>query len=372
MHRRWFLILPLILIAGFVAGVVVSGPMSTPAAARDVSIQTPTAFPGRTIDVLPDLSAVAERAVDASVNIASTSYVRINPWFQFIYGSDSVRAMPSAGSGVVVSSDGYILTNNHVIGNAGADIQVTLADNRELPGTIVGLDEVTDLAVIKVDATDLDTLSWGDSSQLRVAEWVLAVGSPFALSQTVTLGIVSAVNRRDLDAANYSSFIQTDAAINPGNSGGALVNSRGELVGINTLIYSQTGGYQGISFAVPSNIARIVMDELIANGEIVRGSIGNVTFVDVQGQCAVQARVQSGEGACIYEMYRSDPAYRAGLLPVDVVVSFNGTTITDASQLQRLILDSTVGSTARIELIRAGRRMSAEVPIVRRTPPRGR
>jgi serine protease Do len=370
MHARWFLVLPLTLLAGVVGGVVLTGPMSAPTAAPHVSIQTPAAFPASTLGALPDLSDMAERAVAASVNISSTSYVRIDPWFQFMYREDALRAMTSAGSGVVVSPDGYILTNNHVIGNAGADIQVTLADNRELPATVVGLDEVTDLAVIKVDASGLDTLPWGNSAELRVAEWVLAVGSPFALSQTVTLGIVSAVNRRDVDALDYSGFIQTDAAINPGNSGGALVNSRGELIGINTLIYTRTTGYQGISFAVPSNIARRVMDELVANGEIVRGSIGHVTFGNVQGRCAQRARVRTAEGACIYEINRSDPAFMAGLLPFDVVVEFDGTQIVDPAQLQRLILDADVGSTARIELIRNGRRMSAEVRVVQRTRPR--
>jgi S1-C subfamily serine protease len=376
MRKNLFLVLLLVLAAGFVGGLVVSGRMSTTTAgaapAAEGGSQTPAAFPTRATGALPDLAAVAERAVEASVNISSTRYVRVDPWFQLFYGTDPVLPDTSLGSGVVVSPDGYVLTNSHVVGNAGADIRVTLADRRELPARIVGLDELTDLAVIKVDARGLETLPWGNSTELRVAEWVLAVGSPFALSETVTLGIVSAVNRQDPDLVNYSDFIQTDAAINPGNSGGALVNARGELVGINTLIYTRTGGYQGIGFAVPSNVARQVMDELVEHGEIVRGSIGNLTFRNASGECARRARLQGTEGACIQQMYYSDPAYRAGLLPFDVVVEFNGTGITDAAQFQRLVADAPIGSTARIEVIREGRRMSADVPIVRRTPPRRR
>jgi S1-C subfamily serine protease len=370
MRRPLLFVIALFTGLGVLGGVMLSGPGAPPTAAPTVE-QTPAPMPAvRSIDELPDFTVVAERAVEASVNISSTRLVRVDPWTQFWYGS-AVRPSTSAGSGVVVSPDGYILTNSHVIGNAGAEIQVTLADNRDLPATLVGLDEFSDVAVVKVDATGLPTLPWGDSSRLRVAEWVLAIGSPFSIGQTVTLGIVSAVNRRGPNTASYSDFIQTDAAVNPGNSGGALINGRGELVGINTMIYGNTGGYQGISFAVPSNVAREIMDELIANGEVIRGSIGNLTFVDA-ARCARVANLDDNRGACIYEMYRSDPAFEVGLRPLDVIVGFNGSPVGDSVDLRRLIADAEIGSTARVEIVREGRRMTANVPVIRRRPPERR
>jgi len=178
-----------------------------------------------------------------------------------------------AGSGVIVSKDGYVLTNNHVVEDA-KHITVTLPDKREFTGTVVGLDPQTDLAVIKVDATDLPFVKWGDSSHLQVGEYVLAVGNPFGLNSTVTLGIVSALGRGGMGITQYEDFIQTDAAINPGNSGGALVNTSGELVGINTAIFSRTGGYQGVGFAVPTKLAKPVYASLVSTGSVVRGFLG--------------------------------------------------------------------------------------------------
>jgi S1-C subfamily serine protease len=224
-----------------------------------------TAARGLTAAPLPDLSEVAAQAIQASVNISSTQQVA-DPMMQFIYGSRAVQSQTSLGSGVIVSEDGLILTNSHVVGSRGAQVRVTTNDNREVAAQIKGIDPYTDLAVLKVDARGLAPLPWGDSSKLRVAEWVLAVGNPFQFNQTVTQGIVSAQNRHDPQLATYNDFIQTDAAINPGNSGGALVNSRGELIGINTMIYSETGGYQGIGFAIPVNLAHRILTELVNNG----------------------------------------------------------------------------------------------------------
>ena len=169
----------------------------------------------------------------------------------------------SLGSGVIISADGYVVTNNHVVGEHVREITVALPDKREIKGKVIGTDPTTDIALLKIPATGLPVIAWGDSSQLKVGEWVLAIGSPFQLSQTVTAGIVSATGRANMGFADYEDFIQTDAAINPGNSGGALINSRGELVGINTGIYSESGGYQGIGFAVPSKLARHVVDDLM-------------------------------------------------------------------------------------------------------------
>jgi S1-C subfamily serine protease len=365
-----------LLITGFLVGLVISGrtaPASTPDIAAAPRVQQArsaslAASPG---GVLPDLSDVAERAVQASVNISSTQYQRVvNPFFQRYYGG-GVRASTSLGSGVIVSADGFILTNSHVVGDAQAaqaDIKVTLPDNRELAGKLVGIDTVSDLAVLKVDAQNLSQIPWGDSSKLRVAQWVLAVGNPFAFSQTVTLGIVSAVNRHDPQLATYADMIQTDAAINPGNSGGALIDNKGELIGINTMIYSETGGYQGIGFAIPANLARQVMDELIQNHEVARGTIGLTAVRDVDPARAEAAGYGRIKGVLIYNMLRNSSAYRSGLQPDDIITSINGQEVSDSQQLQRMILDSKIGSTLKVAIIRDRRTLTVSVPVEKMGP----
>jgi S1-C subfamily serine protease len=366
----------LVLAFGFLGGLVVSGRLSlTPRS--DASPQAPTAAPaGQTTPAsrvpltggqLPDLSSIAEAALRVSVNITSTTIVRMpqDPIWQFFNGNQVQQSQSqSLGSGVIVSSDGYILTNTHVIGNAGArpSVRVTLRNSPQQPATLVGLDEVSDLAVIKVDARNLPTLPWGDSSKLRVAEWVLAVGNPFQLSGTVTLGIVSTVARSGDQVGAYEDFIQTDAAINPGNSGGALVNAKGELVGINTMIYSETGGYQGIGFAIPSNRARQIMDELIKHGSIAWGSVGRLDVVMVN-QNAREYRVQA-TGAFVRSIGRTSPAYLAGIEPGDVIQRVNGQPISSGEQLDRLIISLPVGSTARFEVVKEnGRAVRVDVPV---------
>ena len=268
---------------GFVAGMVITGRMRS--ADEAVAVQPECAAPqGRpTIggsQPLPDLTTIAERAVNAVTSITSTSTIRSrladDPFYRFFYGDQMLeRQAQSLGSGVIVSRDGYVLTNFHVIDSGGSrpQISVILNDKREFSAKVIGLDPELDLAVLKIDATNLPTIGWGDSSKLRVAEWVLAIGNPFGVfSQTVTLGIVSATSR-SVEGLSYEDFIQTDAAINRGNSGGALINARGELVGINSAIYSETGGYQGIGLAIPSNLARRMMDIMIKDGVVRRGTI---------------------------------------------------------------------------------------------------
>jgi S1-C subfamily serine protease len=350
-----------------VFGLVLSGrsPATQESAADQPAAQTRPGTAALPSGPLPDLSSVAERAIQASVNISSTQLVRVDPWFQFFYGADRVQPQQSLGSGVIVSADGYILTNNHVIGNAGAEIKVTLPDSRELPAERVGVDFVSDLAVVKVKATGLTPLPWGNSDRLRVAEWVLAIGNPFAFNQTVTLGIVSAVNRHNPQLASYTDMIQTDAAINPGNSGGALVNIRGELIGINTMIYSETGGYQGLGFAVPANLARQVMDELIKSGEVVRGDIGLAGIATVDPDDAEANGYGRITGVLITSMYRNSPVHRAGLQFRDIIQKVNGKTITDSGQLQRVILDAKVGSRLTLEVLRGRRTVTFEVPVER-------
>jgi S1-C subfamily serine protease len=375
-----------VLLVGFVAGLVVTEVFSpTPSstmAARSITAPpavqaAPAAVAAPAGGTLPDLSAVAERAILGSVNISSTQTYRTpnDPWMAFLFGQDpygyTERQAQSLGSGVIVSTDGYILTNSHVVGSADAQIRVTLPDNRELPATIVGIDKITDLAVVKVNAAHLSPLPWGDSSKLRVAEWVLAIGNPFAFSQTVTLGIVSAVNRHNPQLATYNDMIQTDAAINPGNSGGPLVDKTGRLVGINTMIYSETGGYQGIGFAIPSDLARKVMQELRDHGEVVHGSIGLVSLSTVDPDRAEQAGYGRIHGVLVNDLYRNSPAATAGIRPDDIITALNGTAVTDEAQLEGLIANSPVGSTVTIEALRGRTRLNFRVTIQRMVANRG-
>jgi Do/DeqQ family serine protease len=388
------LILSLLLLAcGFMTGLVLTGRMRQADEARAQAQpatrpQVVTPGPGISPSATPDFTVIAERTVPAVVNISSQQVVRRpnspyynDPFFRYFFGDDadifgSRRSVESSlGSGVVVSADGYVLTNNHVVaGESGRlslrdlpQITVTLSDNREMPAKIIGVDQPTDLALLKIDAGNLPTIPWGDSSRLKVAEWVLAIGNPFQLNQTVTLGIVSAVGRRNLGVSDYEDFVQTDAAINPGNSGGALVSARGELVGINTAIFSQSGGYQGIGFAVPSNLARRVVTDLQRFGVVQRGSIGYVEITPLTTQIARELGVPNTRGVLITGMRRDTSAYDAGLRPGDVVVSFNGMAIADGEQLSRLIQDSPIGATAAFGVIRNGRRIELKIPIERTT-----
>src|SRR5580765_3876292 len=278
----------------------------------------------------PDFTRVAGQAVKGVANISSLQVVRTSnspfaadPFFRYFFGEqDDVfgtrdRRSLSLGSGVVISQDGYVVTNNHVVGDNMREITVTLPSKREVRGRLIGTDPATDIALLKLNVGDLPVVPWGDSAQLKIGEWVLAIGSPFQLSNTVTAGIVSATGRTNVGFADYEDFIQTDAAINPGNSGGALVNTRGELVGINSGIVSQSGGYQGIGFAVPSNLAKHVIDDLLKYGEVRRGSIDfrveSMTDPEVAEQVGAGMR-----GALVTQMYRNSASYEAGLRPGDV------------------------------------------------------
>jgi serine protease Do len=377
MPRRLFLVVTSITL-GLTIGLVLTGRMRTadetmaapaqpdgaPQAARaGTAAPVPTG--------LPDLTSIAQRAIGSVTNISSTQVVRTpltnDPFFRFFFGDDDLyrqRREQSLGSGVVVSADGYVLTNNHVVGSARADVRVGLTDKRELRARVIGTDPLTDIAVLKLDATNLPVLGWGDSSRLRVAEWVLAIGNPFQLNQTVTLGIVSATNRRlEGRVAGYEDFIQTDAAINPGNSGGALINARGELVGINTAIYSESGGYQGIGFAVPSNLARHVMDDIIKYGGVRRGTIRGIQLQPMTPQIANELGAPDARGVLILGIVRSSDAFAAGLRQYDIIVSFNKTPIEDASQFIRLLADAEIGSTATLTVFRDGRQQTVQVKI---------
>jgi serine protease Do len=222
---------------------------------------------------------------------------------------------------------------------------------------------------LKVDGRNLHTIPWGDSSTLKVAEWVLAIGNPYQLNQTVTLGIVSAVGRTNLGVSAYEDFVQTDAAINPGNSGGALVNARGELIGINTVIFSQSGGYQGIGFAVSSNLARRVMNDLRQYGEVRRGDLGYVQILPLTPQLSEQLGVQGTQGFVVTRLGRASSAFQGGLRPGDVIRTYNGVTVTDPGHLSRLISDSAIGSTAAVGVVREGKSQMLRIKVDR--PRRG-
>ena len=381
MFRR--LAIALLLVgSGLIAGVALTGRMRStaagqPAVSGSAGQQAPPETLAPRLAGLPDLSGVAAQAVKGVVNISAVQLLQrrvpspfesdplFGPFFSDpdLFGQRSRREL-SLGSGVIVSSDGYVITNNHVVGQNVSEVTVSFGDKRELPAQIVGLDRVTDLALLKIEGTNLPTISWGDSTSLKVGEWVLAIGSPFQLNQTVTLGIVSALGRANMGFAEYENFIQTDAAINPGNSGGALVNARGQLVGINTGILSQSGGYQGVGFAVPSELARHVIDDLIKYGEVRRGSFGYIEVEPVTTLIASRAGLQDTAGALVTGMYRTSQAYGAGIRPGDIIVSFDAQKVQDPGHLVRLVADAQIGSTAQVTVVRSGRSVDVRVPIV--------
>jgi Do/DeqQ family serine protease len=386
--RRFSLILLVLL--GFLAGMVLTGRLRSaeaPGEASDTAAlpaaqtaaprpqaATPVSTP---VAAMADFTGVAAQTVKAVTNISSLQYVQRqnspfanDPFFQYFFGNGDMfgersRRELSLGSGVIVSADGYVLTNNHVIGQQGRGtvVTVSLADKREVRAQVVGVDDWTDIALLKLELRNLPVIPWGDSSKLKVAEWVLAIGNPFQLSQTVTLGIVSALGRANIGAATYEDFIQTDAAINPGNSGGALINGRGELVGINTAIYSQTGGYQGVGFAVPSNLARRVMDDLVQYGEVRRGSIGPLETIPLTTRLAEELGVSIDRGAVVARMSRSGSAYQVGIRPGDVIVSLDGRPVDDPGQFLRMLSDAPIGSTIRIGVLRGDRREEFKVRV---------
>jgi serine protease Do len=274
------------------------------------------------------------------------------------------RRREGTGSGVIISPDGYILTNNHVAGDAD-EIKVKLADGRELKATRVGVDSETDLAVIKVEAHDLPFARLGDSDKLEQGEWVIAIGSPFGLQQTMTAGIVSATGR-DLRTGQYDNYIQTDASINPGNSGGPLVNMEGEVVGINALIYSQTGSNSGIGFSIPSNLASKVYSQLVKNGKVTRGYLG-VSLKPVTPSLANAVGFAGTEGAVVDDLAGdAAPAAKAGLRSGDVIVEFDGKPVKSAKQLTEIVADTPVGKVTQLKYVRDGRAQTATISLAER------
>lgn len=317
-----------------------------------------------TNDGLPSLAPMLEEVTPAVVNIATEGRITVqqnplfaDPYFRRFYNAPGPveQKTQSLGSGVIVDAErGLVLTNNHVIENA-VQITVTLTDGRQLQAELIGSDPETDVAVIRIPAEDLTAVKTADSDALRVGDYVVAIGNPFGLGQTVTSGIVSALGRSGLGIEGYEDFIQTDASINPGNSGGALVNLRGELVGINTAIFSQSGGSIGIGFAIPINLSLNVMEQIASNGEVDRGYIGIATQ-DLNPELAEALGVKNQGGAVVVNITQGSPAEQAGLLAGDVLVSINNESVDGASDVRNRIGLLPVGSEITFEFYREGKR----------------
>ena len=371
-----FLVLFFVLVTGGMLGLVLSSwAGQTVFGERNVPIFTARIAGGADARSMNPMgfAPILKPALPAVVNIASSRVVKIplepffnDPFFRQFFGS---RHRPPAeqrerglGSGVIVSPDGYILTNNHVVDRA-TEIKVVLPDKREFKGKVVGTDPKTDIAVVKISATGLPTLTLGDSSKIQVGDYALAIGDPFGIGETATLGIVSATGRGNLDIEDYEDFIQTDAAINPGNSGGALINARSELIGINTAILAGGGGgNQGIGFAVPINMARSVMDSILKHGKVVRGYLG-VAIQEVTPDIAKAFNAPAGKGALIGDVTPGGPAAKAGLKRGDVIEELNGEPVKGPNELKLRIGSLAPGSTADLKIYRDGQQREVSVTL---------
>lgn len=333
-------------------------------------LQAPTAAPG---EVPPgSLRVAAQRASAAVVSINTSKAQRGNPnandpWFRFFYGDQGNEPQGGLGSGVIVSASGYILTNNHVV--EGADeIEVFLNDARHAQAKVIGTDPDSDLAVLKVELDKLPVIVLGNSDELQVGDQVLAIGNPFGVGQTVTSGIVSALGRNQLGINTFENFIQTDAAINPGNSGGALVDTSGNLLGINTAIYSRSGGSMGIGFAIPVTTAKQVLEGLVKDGQVTRGWIG-VEPNDLTPELADTFDVKAREGVIITGVLQNGPAAKAGIRPGDVIVSAGDRKVADVSQLLSVVASLKPGVPVRFSIERKNQKVDLEVtPGVRPKP----
>ena len=316
-------------------------------------------------------STAARKAAPAVVSINTSKAVRHprsnDPWFQFFFGDPGPQAQVGLGSGVIVSPDGYILTNNHVV--EGADeIEVTLTDSRRAQARVIGTDPETDLAILKIELDKLPVIVLGNSDQLAVGDQVLAIGNPFGVGQTVTSGIVSALGRNQLGINTFENFIQTDAAINPGNSGGALTDINGNLMGINTAIYSRSGGSMGIGFAIPVSTAKQVMESIVKNGQVVRGWIG-VEPNELTPELAQTFGIQSAQGVIVTGVLNSGPAAEAGIRPGDVITQVAGQPVRTVSELLTRIAGLTPGQATPFALQRQGQVVEVSVTPAQRPRP---
>ena len=327
---------------------------------------------------MASFSDAARTAMPAVVNIYTSTEVKVprhplmdDPAFRFFFGDPSdaqTHRTSSLGSGVIVSERGYVLTNHHVV-EAADEIEVALADTRRAKARVVGTDPETDIAVIKIDLTNLPVITFAQSDQARVGDIVLAIGNPFGVGQAVTFGIISALGRSHLGINTFENFIQTDAAINPGNSGGALVDSAGKLLGINTAIYSRSGGSQGIGFAIPSSLAEQVMQQIIENGVVTRGWVG-IGVQDMTPELAGPLKLPKVNGALITEVVNGSPAARAGLKPGDVLVGVENQAVTDSASMLNLIAALKPDTTALLKAIRDRDELVFKVNVGKRPKPK--
>jgi len=383
MRRYWLLFAQTVTIALGVYAVIAA---LRPGWLEHIWLERPPAqvgigAPGHAIPVLqaPGLGAspgsyreAAGRAMPAVVNILTSKALREqhpllkDPFFRRFFGDKlpPQEQMASLGSGVIVSADGYILTNNHVV--EGADeIEVGLADGRKAEASVVGTDPETDLAVIRIHEKNLPVIVLGEPDKARVGDVVLAIGNPFGVGQTVTLGIISALGRNNLHINHFENFIQTDAAINFGNSGGALVDSRGNLLGINSAIYSQTGGSVGIGFAIPVSTAKMVLDSIVKHGQVVRGWIG-IESQDITPELAGNFGLGRERGAIIAGVVRGGPADRAGMRPGDILLAVNGRKVGNTGDMMNLIAELPPGEKAPMTVMRKNRETILAVTVGRR------
>jgi serine protease Do len=375
--KRHLILVSASILIGLIMGLAISSSLDlhTKAYTEDIKISK------EAIDILSKtgqaMAEIAAAVKPAVVNISSTQTIKTrgvqspffnDPFFRRFFGDEfgqaeqpKERKRASLGSGVIVDRDGYILTNNHVIKDAD-EIKVKLSDKREFTGKVIGSDPKTDLAVIKIQADHLPVIRLGDSDSLKVGETVIAIGNPFGLSQTVTSGIVSATGRANVGIADYEDFIQTDAAINPGNSGGALVNVRGELIGINTAIVSTSGGYQGVGFAIPSTMAKAVMENLIKKGKVIRGWLG-VTIQPITPDLAKQFNLKEEQGALVGDVTEGSPAEKAGIRRGDVIIQFNGKAVDEPSNLRNTVANTPPGKEVAMKVLRDGKQETVKVTI---------
>ncbi|MBF0473625.1 MAG: DegQ family serine endoprotease [Nitrospirae bacterium] len=367
-----------LIIAGFIIGLVVSSSLDlqnkSSAQVREVSKESKE-FLNQFTKALTEVSETVKPVV---VNISTErsdsgernpfGHFFNDPFFRKFFddNEDSIGPMrkhksTSLGSGVIIKSDGYIITNNHVVKDADK-INVLTVDNKTYTGKVIGSDPKTDIAVIKIAANNLPTINIGDSDKLRVGEVVIAIGSPYGLNQTVTMGIVSAIGRSNVGISDYEDFIQTDAAINPGNSGGALVNTKGELVGINTAIFSTSGGYQGIGFAIPVNIVKRVVDSLIKTGKVVRGWLG-ISIQDLTPDLAKQFGIDGTTGVLIADIVEGGPAEKVGIKQGDLIVELNNKPMTSTKDLRNMIANTPPGNAVELVIVRDGKKKKFSVKV---------
>jgi serine protease Do len=363
-----------LVVGGALAWAIGSSGHTVLGAGNPVTLRVAGNSPAGPVNLNEGFASVVEPLLPAVVNISTSKVVKnqqrgenpfSDPFFRQFFGNPfgdeqqpREQREHSLGSGVIVNPDGYILTNNHVVDGA-SDVQVTLSDKRQLKAKIVGTDPRTDIAVLKIPASNLSTVTLGDSTKAKVGDIVLAIGDPFGIGETVTMGIVSATGRRDLrleGPEGYEDFIQTDASINPGNSGGALVNTRGELIGINTAIISNGGGgNQGIGFAVPVNMARTVMEQILKTGKVTRGFLG-VSIQEVTADLAKAFNLPSAEGALVGDVSPDSPGAKAGLQKGDVITSLNGQKIADYHDLRLRISQTAPGTSVKLDVYRNGQK----------------